>query len=110
MHEYLKRVGASPQTAKDLDTLLIASQGAQAIVFFADDFPKQRALDAVAKLRRGTSARVVVVSDQAHLFAHGGAAPSDGPITVLRRPTWGWMLLDALQERTTQHDDGDEGF
>jgi len=99
-YEYLTRVGASPQSATDLADAVGSADGVQAVIFFADDYAKESAMEALTQLRKRVAAKVVVVvSDQVEAFASIGASEVEGCVTVLRRPTWGWMLLDAIRSQ-----------
>jgi hypothetical protein len=75
-----------------------AAQSAQAVIFFADDYAKESAGETLRELRARRTKVIIVVSDQVEVFT-SGPGESDGPVTVLRRPTWGWMLLDAIRAR-----------
>jgi DNA-binding response OmpR family regulator len=96
--DYLSRVGASPRGAKKLSDAIGAAQSAQAVIFFADDYAKESAGETLRELRARRTKVIIVVSDQVEVFT-SGPGESDGPVTVLRRPTWGWMLLDAIRAR-----------
>jgi len=98
--DYLNRVGASPASSTNLSDALRAAKSAQAVIFFADDYTKENATETLRQLRKRLEAKVIiVVSDQVEAFTSVGGGDSDGPVTVLRRPTWGWMLLDAIRAR-----------
>lgn len=100
MQAYLSRVGASAQTVTKLAEAVEGAKTAQAVVLFADDYTKDSAIETLAELRNRLSARVViVVSDEVDFFASIGAGESTGALTVLRRPIWGWMLLDAIRSQ-----------
>src|SRR5215471_13091000 len=97
---YLSRVGASAQSVTTFVDAVEEAKTAQAVVLFADDYTKDSAIEALGQLRKRLSAKVViVVSDQVDSFASIGAGESNGAVTVLRRPTWGWMLLDAIRSQ-----------
>ena len=99
-YEYLRRVGASPQSVTSLTDAVGSAESAQAVIFFADDYAKDSALEALLQFRKRHAAKVVVVvSDQVEVFASIGASETQGRVTVLRRPTWGWMLLDAIRSQ-----------
>ena len=98
--DYLKRVGAAPRMATNLSDAIGEANGAQAVIFFADGYAKERALETLRAFSQGRSAKViVVVSEQVEFFSVSGASALHACVTVLRRPTWGWMLLDALRAR-----------
>jgi DNA-binding response OmpR family regulator len=99
-YEYLRRVGASPQSVANLTDAIGSAENAHAVIFFADDYSKESALEALMQFRKRHAAKVVVVvSDQVEAFASIGAGEMQGCVTVLRRPTWGWMLLDAIRSQ-----------
>jgi hypothetical protein len=99
-YEYLRRVGASPQSATSLKDAIGSAEGAQAVIFFADDYAKESAMETLAQLRRQLAAKaLIVVSDQVEAFASLGASEAQGCVTLLRRPTWGWMLLEAIRSQ-----------
>jgi DNA-binding response OmpR family regulator len=98
--QYLHRVGASAESVTKLAEAVEGAKTAQAVVLFADDYSKDSAIETLGELRKRLSAKVViVVSDQVDSFASIGAGESTGAVTVLRRPTWGWMLLDAIRSQ-----------
>jgi DNA-binding response OmpR family regulator len=98
--QYLRRVGASTRSVTTLGEAVEGAKTAEAVVLFADDYTKDSAIETLGELRKRLSARVViVVSDQVDSFASIGAGESNGAVTVLRRPTWGWMLLDAIRSQ-----------
>ena len=99
-YEYLNRVGATPKSATQLPDAISAAKSTQAVIFFADDYAKDSAIETLAELRKQLHAKVIiVVSDQVEAFTSVEPDEADGPVTVLRRPTWGWMLLDAIRAR-----------
>lgn len=72
---------------------------ADAIVLFADDYPQEAVVSTVARL----SARLVVIitgrsNDFEPLRARRDLRTR---VIVLSRPTWGWMLLDAVRAGTS---------
>lgn len=99
-YDYLNRVGAAPASATNLSDALGAAKGAQAVIFFADDYTEENATETLRQLRKRIEAKaIIVVSDQVEVFTSVGGGASNGLVTVLRRPTWGWMLLDAIRAR-----------
>jgi len=99
-YEYLRRVGASPQSATNLKDAIASAESAEAVIFFADDYAKESAMEVLGQLRKRLTAKVViVVSDQVEAFASIGAGETQGCVTLLRRPTWGWMLVDAIRSQ-----------
>jgi DNA-binding response OmpR family regulator len=104
--QYLSRVGASAHGVTTLAEALKRAKAAQAVVLFADDYTRDSAIEMLGELRRRLSAKVViVVSDEVDSFASIGAGESTGAVTVLRRPTWGWMLLDAIRSQLASGQD-----
>src|SRR5258706_312135 len=99
VREYLHRAGARAAGAVLLEDAPAAAAGSDAVVFFADDYPRDRALATFANLRATQpTIRLVVVTEATEAFAAVllPGAPSHG-VVVLRRPAWGWMLLDAVR-------------
>lgn len=98
VREYLGRAGARSTSASSLEEAQVNSTGADAIVLFADDFPLPAALSTFAALRRALpSTLIVVVTEAVDEFSpEVGSGQSDECAVVLRRPAWGWMLLDAV--------------
>jgi|SRR6266540_6316122 len=99
VHKYLERTGARLSTAARLEDALMAAATANAILFFADDYPRQDALAALASLRRTLPATLlIVVTDAVEMFTpsvRGDRTASH--VIVLQRPAWAWMLVDALR-------------
>ncbi|MEI8258941.1 MAG: hypothetical protein WCJ30_25000 [Deltaproteobacteria bacterium] len=98
VREYLGRAGARLTSTGRLVDAPATSAGADAIVLFADDFPRAAALSTFAALREALPSTVIVVVTEA--VEEFSPAERDraaaGRVVVLRRPAWGWMLLDAL--------------
>lgn len=95
---YLGRAGAHSESAECLDDACSRSAGADAIVLFADDFPRSAALETFAALRAALpSTLVIVVTEAVEEFSPPNESdePTDR-VVVLRRPAWGWMLMDAV--------------
>jgi DNA-binding response OmpR family regulator len=97
--KYLNRMGASAESVTNLAAAFDLAVRAGAVVLFADGYSKQSAVEAVRRWRRQLNARVVVVSDQVESFVSIGADEPTGAVTVLHRPTWAWMLLDAIRSQ-----------
>ncbi len=98
VREYLGRAGAHSTSVGTLEGALASSTGADAIVFFADDFPRPAALSTFAALRSALPATLIVVVTEAvaEFTPADPAGTSARSVVVLRRPAWGWMLLDAV--------------
>jgi len=96
--DYLGRAGARATSAGSLEEAQASSTGADAIVLFADDFPRPAALSTFAALRKALpSILIVVVTEAVEEFTPAvGSGKSVECVVVLRRPAWGWMLLDAV--------------
>jgi hypothetical protein len=75
--------------------LVSNAAGADAVVFFADDYPLEEARGAVA----GLSVRLIVIvtADVSAFNACRKERASDERIVVLPRPAWGWVLLEAIR-------------
>jgi len=96
--KYLGRAGASARSVTRLSEAVSSAANVHAVLLFADDYSRESAIEMVEQLRRKLTAKIViVVSEQVESFASIGAGESTGAVTALRRPTWGWMLLDAIR-------------
>lgn len=111
VQHYLRRAGARTRTVSRLELADAASAGEDAVLLFADDYPRDAALRAFARLRAAQPATLlVVVTEAVEAFAPPARADrGGGPVVVLRRPAWGWMLVDAIRggkrgDRTEGHD------
>jgi hypothetical protein len=97
VQEYFRRMGARPSGVSLLDDALPAAREADALFFFADDFPPADALRTVSSL---AVERLVVITQEVELYeAEQRQHRSQRELIVLRRPAWGWMLLDALRAK-----------
>jgi hypothetical protein len=99
VHDYLARSGASLSSTSRLEQASEEASDADAIVLFADDYPH----DAVVSTIAGLSSRLVVIvtgrgSEFEPLRARRDLRTR---VIVLPRPTWGWMLLDAVRVGTS---------
>jgi hypothetical protein len=100
VHEYLVRFGAVAPASADVEGAEALHDRIDAFVFFPDDLLHEEALRAFERLKK-THARaplVVVTRDVARFET----PPREGGVTrarivVLRRPAWGWMIVDALR-------------
>lgn len=97
VQEYLCRAGARPSGVSLLDDAALAARDADALFFFADDFPRADALRAVSTF---PVERLIVITQDVELFeAERRHHRTPRALIVLRRPAWGWMLLDALRTK-----------
>jgi hypothetical protein len=96
VQEYLCRAGARPSGISLLDDAATAAREADALFFFADDFPRADALRAVSSL---SVERLIVITQDVELFEAERRHRNRCELIVLRRPAWGWMLLDALRSK-----------
>jgi hypothetical protein len=75
-----------------------------AVVVFPDEFPAQSAaVGVVALARQFSNSTLVIVTRDVERFedvAVRGRAGRRGPWFVLPRPTWGWVLLDRVLQRS----------
>ncbi len=98
---YLQRAGANLSGTARLDDASAAATGADAVVLFADDYPRQAALDTATTLRQLLPRTLlVVVTDDVHAFTPASFARDGCSVVVLRRPAWGWMLVEAVRTRS----------
>lgn len=93
--EYFERAGARVRTTSRLDEASDATEGAEAVVFFADDYPAEEGITFLSQL----SARLVIVvtAKLAEFNAGRSSWRQARPVVVLSRPAWGWVLLDAVR-------------
>ena len=94
VQEYFKRVGAQLFTIPRVEDVREKAQGADVVVLFADDYPREAALKAVAEL---SVKLVIVVTAEVHAYSARPAKKGMPRVLVLARPAWGWMLLDAVR-------------
>lgn len=94
VQDYFRRVGAKLSTIPRLEEARQDVNGADVVVLFADDYPREAALQAVAEF----SVKLVIVVT-AEVTAYEARPAKDGMprVLVLARPAWGWMLLDAVR-------------
>jgi hypothetical protein len=99
VHDYLTRSGASLSSTSRLEHASEKASDADAIVLFADDYPQEEVVDTIARL---SSRLVVIVTGRGSEFQQLRARRDlRTRIIVLPRPTWGWMLLDAVRAGTS---------
>lgn len=103
VRDYLARSGASLSSTSRLEHASEASD-VDAIVLYADDYPHDAVVSTIARM----SSRLVVI-----ITGHSGdfeplRARRDlrTRVIVLPRPTWGWMLLDAVRAGTSDDPEG----
>ena len=102
--EYLTRSGATLSSTSRLEYASEEATEADAIVLFADDYPYDEVVKTIAALSSGL---VVVVTGRAGDFSVLRGRPDlRTRVIVLSRPTWGWMLLDAVRTGTTADPEG----
>ncbi len=95
VQEYLLRAGAGVRTTAFLEEAQFCAVGADAVILFADHYPLELALRTVVELSVGL---IVIVTAEVGYFSDSRTAESLAPrVVVLRRPVWGWMLLDAVR-------------
>jgi hypothetical protein len=99
---YLERAGARVRTTSRLDEAEDTSSGADAVVFFADDYSLEESDIILAGL--AVRLLVIVTAEIAAFNARRGSWPRAERVVVLPRPAWGWVLLDAVR-----HGLGDRG-
>ena len=94
VQEYFTRVGARLSNFSKLDDARRKTVGVDVVVLFADDYPREVVLRAVAEL----SVKLIIVVT-GEVSAYTPRAPKEGAprVLILARPAWGWMLLDAVR-------------
>jgi hypothetical protein len=93
---YFQRAGARPSSVVRLADVPPLAEGADAIVLFADDYPRRDAVAVFAKIRRALPRTLlIVVTDAEDAFLTSPAG--DDRVVVLRRPAWIWMLADVVR-------------
>jgi hypothetical protein len=104
VESYLTRSGARVSTTSRLDDALGEPADADAVVLFADDYPPS---DVLRTVRQLATRLVVIVSGHEQDFAAlWSDAPPTARVVVLPRPTWGWMLLDAVRSGVKRGEEG----
>lgn len=93
--DYFERAGARVRTTSRLDEAADDTADADAVVFFADDYPAE----AGASFLSGLAARLVIVvtANLPEFNASRANWRRTRPVVVLSRPAWGWVLLDAVR-------------
>ena len=95
VRDYLRSSVASLTSASRLEHLSEETTHKDAIVLFADDYPSDEIVRRVPGL---ASKLVVIVTARAHDFDALRERTDVHPrITIVSRPTWGWVLLDAIR-------------
>ena len=94
VQEYLRRAGARPSAVPVLEDAALAARQSDALLLFADDFPTAASLRTLDGLSIGL---LVVVTQEVESFRAQSARWARGRVVVLRRPAWGWMLIEALR-------------
>lgn len=95
VRDYFERAGARVRTTSRLDEAHDASAGADAVVFFADDYPADESSQVLSAF--SAPVLVVVTADLVGFNARRRTWSHAGRVVVLPRPAWGWVLLDAVQ-------------
>ena len=104
VRDYLTRSGASLSSTSRLEHASETANDADAIVLFADDYPHDAVVNTVAGL---SSRLVVIITGHSHEFERLRARRDlRTRVIVLPRPTWGWMLLDAVRVGTSDEPEG----
>lgn len=94
LQEYFTRVGARLSNISKLDDALHTTAGVDVVVLFADDYPREVALRALAEL---AVKLIIVVTGEVSAYTPRAAKGGAPRVLVLARPAWGWMLLDAVR-------------
>jgi hypothetical protein len=95
VQQYFERRGATVASAARLEKAASSVRVSDGVIVFPDDYPFRQALSFVLTLDVKV---IVVVTADVERFQSSlrDAAPSKN-VLVLRRPAWGWMLLDAVR-------------
>jgi hypothetical protein len=96
VQQYLRRAGARASGASRPEEIARANGRIDAVLFFADDYSRAEAKRVFESLQRDASIAVLVVIT-ASVDEFRVARDSDPRVIVLRRPAWGWMLVDAIR-------------
>ena len=96
VEQYLRGAGARASGASRLEEIARVNGRVDAVLFFADDYSRTEAKRAFESLQRDASIAVLVVIT-ASVDDFRAARDADPRIVVLRRPAWGWMLVDAIR-------------
>jgi hypothetical protein len=95
VEDYLIHFGARLSSTSRLSDLADEAEafGADAVVVFADDYSPEDVRAAVRTLPLRLT--VIVTTDRAEYEALHGESPS--VVVLLPRPTWGWLLVEAVR-------------
>lgn len=98
---YLTRAGAATTGVSALEEVAVAAQRCDAVLLFADDYAP---LDAQRLLSTVPMKVCVVVTSRIEAAdLERNMVGERSKLVVLRRPAWGWMLLDALRSGPDQN-------
>jgi hypothetical protein len=95
VEEYLSHFGARLSSTSRLSEVADAAETARAdaVVLFADDYSPEDVRTTVQKLSLRLT--VIITSARAEYESLCDSCPS--VVIVLPRPTWGWVLLEAVR-------------
>ncbi len=101
LQQYLGRAGIPSRTTRALTNLTeVAPDHATATVIFPDDFDEEAVLAKVAALRRGRTGLVILLITRAPNRFRSALIDDDPGLpmpTVLAKPLFGWLILDAIR-------------
>jgi hypothetical protein len=100
---YFEYMGALPSCTRRFEDAEARTRDADGVLVFADDYPFDVALRFVLGLR--TKVVVVVTADVARFRESLDGAGSSTNVLVLRRPAWGWKLVEAVRDGRVVEDD-----
>jgi len=92
VQDYLSRFGARVSAVTRTEEALRAVTSSDALLLFADDYPSAAVCAVLTAAARQLC--VVVTEDVEAMRSRVSGAEKQ---VFLRRPVWGWMLLDALR-------------
>ena len=99
VQEYLSRFGAAATGVSRLKDISHGLDGTDVVLLFADDYPHE---DVVSTLSAAVEKLCIVVTQDIDSLRGVHRSGSDvGTLVLLRRPVWGWMLLDVLRNESS---------
>lgn len=96
LQSYLAQAEVDASTTHEL---AVPAPPPDAAVYFPDEYEVEIALGALASSRTSHPALVVViVTRQPQVFLRA-LAEDGGPLVVIPKPAWGWVILDAIRDQ-----------
>jgi DNA-binding NtrC family response regulator len=101
MHSYLQRAGVTSSGTRSLSEVEALASEASALIIFPDEFHTVTISSLVRELLlERPRLFVILVTATPHLFQFARAAEPHA-VMVLPKPAFGWTILDALRDRST---------